>query len=159
MGLIDGVVETRPGWLGKMEVVEVTYDPKTVALEALIAKAERCACALKVFTRTDAQQKVAKAKLGQRAVRSDDVIRLDDDKYYTSRTPLANLPMTPLQATLVNERLGAKKDPSDLLSPSQRALWTRLTKEPQLTWPRAIGVPFAKAWAASMAYGAKKPVR
>ncbi len=156
---MEGVVETRPGWIGKMEVVEVTYDPQVVALDALIAKAEKCDCALKVFTRSDAQQRVAKSKLGARAVRSDAALRLDDDKYYTSRTLLAKLPMTPLQATLVNERLAAKKDPSDLLSPSQRALWRRLTKEPQRKWPKAIGVSFAKAWAAAKAHGAQATVR
>ena len=153
MGLLDGVLETKPGWIGKMEVVEVTYDPKATSLDALVRKADKCKCALQVFTRTDAQQKVAEAKIGKRAVRSDDALRIDDDKYYTSRTPLANLPMTPLQATLVNERMGANKDPSDLLAPSQLRLWKRLTKEPQLEWPKAIGVDFRKAWAAAEMHG------
>ncbi len=154
MGLLDGVVETKPGWIGKMEVVEVTYDPKVTSIGKLVAKAETCKCALKVFTRSDAQQKLAQALIGERAVRSDAAIRVDDDKYYTSRTPLANLPMTPLQATLVNERIGAKKDPSDLLAPSQVALWGRLTKEPERKWPKAIGVDFVTAWAAAQKHAA-----
>ena len=154
---MQGVIETKPGWIGKMEVVEITYDPQATSIGALVTQAEKCKCALKVFTRSDEQQKAIAKALGERAVRTDDAIRVDDDKYYTSRTPLANLPMTPLQATLVNERIGAKKDPSDLLSPAQRALWTRLTKEPEKKWPRAIGVDFRKAWAAAEGHGAKKP--
>ena len=160
---MDGVIETKPGWIGKMEVVEVTYDPTLTSLDKLVKQAESCKCALKVFTRSDAQQKLAQKVIGERAVRSDASIRVDDDKYYTSRTPLANLPMTPLQATLVNERIGAKKDPSDLLAPSQLALLSWLTTEPERAWPKAIGVGFRAAWAAAEEHGAlplpKKPLR
>ena len=158
MGLLDGVLETKPGWIGKMEVVEVTFDPQTTSIAELAKRADSCECALKVFTRTDNQQEAAHKLLGERAVRSDEATRVDDDKYYTSRTPLANLPMTPLQATRVNERVGAKKDPADLLAPSQLRLWAQLTKEPALGWPKAIGVDFRKAWDAAAKHAAVAPV-
>ena len=55
----------------------------------LVAKAVKCDCARKIFSRTDDQQKIAAQILPTRAVRTDEAIRVDDDKYYASRTALA----------------------------------------------------------------------
>ena len=80
MGILDGVVETRPGWLGRVEVVEVTFDPEVISYHELVEEAEVRSCAAPVFTRTEAQQKVAKALVGDRAKRSDAEVRVEGFK-------------------------------------------------------------------------------
>jgi hypothetical protein len=147
LGVLDGVIATRPGWLEKLEVVEVEYDPARLPFPRLVALAESRDCALRVFARTDAQQAAAQRLVGTRATRSDAAIRVDDDKYYASRTALRHLPMTALQAARVNARVGKKEAVRDLLSPRQRALLARIEAAPQEDWPVAIGVGIAAAWA------------
>lgn len=149
MGLVDGVIETTPGWLQGIEVVEVGYDPRVVSLDALIAHADKHRCAVKVFTRSDAQQKIATRALGSRAVRTDERIRVDDNKYYLSRTPYKHVPMTAAQATRLNERVGAKKNLGDLLSPRQRAWLDDIRTHPDAGWATAIGRDIDEAWASA----------
>lgn len=156
MGARDGVIATKPGWLHKLEVVEVTFDPQVVSFQALVEHAKRAKCAAQVFTRTDAHQAIAAKALGDSAKRSDDVVRIDDDKYYLSRTAYRHVPMTALQAARVNVAIGRKQDPTPLLSPRQVAMAKLAAKHPK-DWPVAIGVPLAKAWAAAQARIARLP--
>lgn len=142
---------TKPGWIQKLEVVEVTFDATVIPYATLLTKANACDCTAQVFTRTDEQQKQAAAAVGARAKRSDDVVRVDDDKYYASRSALRALPMTPLQAARVNALVGKKGDANTLLSPSQRELLQKIEAEPK-GWPSAIGVDFTKAWAAAQTF-------
>jgi hypothetical protein len=127
---VDGVVSTRPGWHASGEVVEVEYDPRAVTLDALTAAAKKAGARL-----------VAKGD-GER-------IRTDDDKYYLSRTPLRFVPMTPLQATRVNARVGKGLSLDGWLSPSQRRLLEAVKKHPDADWPPAIGADFLAAWTAA----------
>lgn len=146
-GLIDGVVSTHPGWIGRVEVVEIEYDPTVVSYARLLAHAQKRDCAIKVFTRTDAQQKAAAAVIGERAVRSDQRLRgVKDNKYYASRSALKYLPMTRAQAARVNAKVG---DARKWLSPRQLELLARMEKKPDAGWPEAIHVDFAKAWRAA----------
>ena len=154
LGVLDGVVATKPGWIEKVEVVEVTFDPTVVAFETLLRQAETRQCATHVFTRTDAQQVIATKAVGDQAKRSDAPVRIEDDKYYAGRTALKALPMTPLQAAHVNAAVSAKKDFLPLLAPSQRALLKKIEASPT-GWPSAIGVDFAAAWIAAKAHVTK----
>ena len=129
MGSLEGVVATKPGWIGKTEVVEVTYDPTVLPYEVLAKEAA---------TRAKAHP-----------VHSDTPVRVEGDKYYVSRTALRFLPLTPRQATLVHGRLGRKQPPRDLLSPAQRRLLARIVAAPEAAWPLAIGKSFEEAWAAA----------
>lgn len=152
MGVIDGVLSVTPGWIGKLEVVEVEFDPKRISFADLVAKADACECAVKVFTRTDAQQTIAAAKVGTRAERSDAKVRVEDDKYYLSKTDLRFVPMTKLQAARVNARVGAKKAFEDLLSPLQVSFLESIPKHPERAkLESAIGEDFVKAWHARVA--------
>ena len=143
--MIDGVISTKPGWIQKFEVVEVEFDPKVVSFASLLAKARACNCASRVFTRSDAQQALAKAAIGGRSIRSDERVRIVDNKYYASRSALRALPMTSLQSARVNAVVCAKGDVKTLLSPAQCALWARI-KADSKGWPVALGKPFRAAW-------------
>ena len=145
-GLIDGVLSTHPGWIGKVEVVKVEYDPRVVSFEKLLDHAQKRDCAINVFTRTDAHQKVAARAIGKRAVRSDAALRgVKDNKYYASRSALKYLPMTRAQSARVNARV---KEARKWLSPRQLALLGRIEKTPDAGWKDAIHVEFTAAWKA-----------
>ncbi|MHC5011808.1 MAG: hypothetical protein ACYTG6_12830 [Planctomycetota bacterium] len=130
-----------------MEVVELEFDPARVSIEDLVERADAGDCAARVFTRTDAQQDVAVRLIGERAVRSDEEIRIDDDKYYLSRTEFRFVPMTPLQASRANASIGKPEEAAALLSPSQRKLLASIRANPEHPWDDAIGVAFEEAWA------------
>jgi hypothetical protein len=150
-GLIDGVIETRPGMLDGGEVVEVSFDPKRLSFEELLTHAEENNCASKVITRTDGQLEIARAKIGARASRSDETIDVDQNvKYYLSKSALSVLPMTELQAARVNATL----EPGTWrrwLSPRQLALLSRVEErrkaDPKWSAPSAIGKPLIESWA------------
>jgi len=114
------VVKTRQGWIGGVEVVEVWYDPKTLPFAKLLAVAEKQDCARGVWSRSEEQQTVAKAKVGERARLFSGAIRLDaEQKYYLLKSPLKDLPLSEAQACRVNANL--KGDWQRYLSPWQRA--------------------------------------
>lgn len=114
------MVKTRQGWIGGVEVVEVWYDPKTLPFAQLLAVAEKQDCARGVWSRSEAQQDVAKAKVGERAQLFSGAIRLDaEQKYYLRKSPLKDLPLSEAQACRVNANL--KGDWQRYLSPWQRA--------------------------------------
>ena len=152
--MIDGVVATRPGWLAKREVVEVHYDPTVVTYEALVKQASAKKCDAPVFTRSKEQQEVAAKIVGEKAVRNDDAVRTDDDKFYLSRTVLKYVPMMPLQASHVNAWVGEREDPTPLLAPSQLELAKTIKANEDAGWPVAIGVPFPEAWKKAKAFAA-----
>ena len=147
-GLTEGVLATKPGWIGRTEVVEVTYDPARIAFADLVKKGESCRIARTIFTRDEAQQARTTALVGKRAVRSDAPIRVQDDKYYLSRTPLKFVPMTPAQAMLVNARIGKRRAVDDLLSPCQKALLALARAKPDAGFQVVIGKGVVEAWAA-----------
>ena len=86
--------------------------------------------------------------MGNRAVLSKDPIRVKDDKYYLSRTVLKHVPMTPMQAMLINAMLVKKKDLKGMLSPRQLELLKKIQAKPKAGWPVAIGKDVQSAWAA-----------
>lgn len=124
LGVVEGVLDTKAGFLDGLEIVEVQFDPNVISFADLLAQARRVECAHKVFTRSESQQQVASKALGAAAVRSDAPINVSakDLKYYLGLSPLRAIPMTPLQAARVNAALAERADPSGLLSPSQVAM-------------------------------------
>ena len=149
---MDGVIETRSGFLGGGEIVEVSFDPRRLPYGELLQYAADNDCTSKVFTRSDEHQKIASAAIGKRSQRSDEAIRVDKDpKFYLGKTALAYLPMSELQANRVNATINGG-DWSQWLSPRQiervAAIEKRL-KRPKLPQPPvAIGVDMVKAQAA-----------
>ena len=149
---MDGVIETRSGFLDGGEIVEVTFDPRRLTFSELLQHASDNECDSKVFTRTGKQQAVATKAIGQRSIRSDKPIRVDKDpKYYLGKTALAFLPMTELQANRVNATINGG-DWSQWLSPRQIKQVATIEKRLQKTKlpqpPVAIGVDIIQAQAA-----------
>ncbi len=155
LGDVSGVIGTTPGFVDGMEVVEVEFDPARVDYKTLVGKARQMQCASKVFTRNDAQQKVA-AGAGVSAQRSDENVRPDrEPKYYLSRTPMRAVPMMPLQAARVNARIGHSQDAKALLSPRQLEILKKAEGtggEPA----NLIGAEFVRAWDAAQS-SSKRP--
>ena len=118
LGGIDGVVETRPGFAGGREVVEVTYDPDAITRDALIREADGVGRAM-----------------GAEAVRASD----KDDKYNLAHTSWRHVPMTPLQASRANALVARRQDPAALFSPRQRWLHARSARGSGEGWPVHLG--------------------
>ena len=131
LGGIDGVLHTRAGWLEGKEVVEVAFDPSKISYAELIARAQRLECASTVYARDDAQLATARAKVAERAVRSDEAAKdaeASDQKHALRASPLRSVPMTAAQAAKVNAALAAGQDPMPWLAPSQREAAARVGK-------------------------------
>ncbi len=125
------MIQTRPAFLGKDEVVEVWYDRRQISQMELIRRASSFA-----------------------APHDDGTLRYDpESKYRMRQTALARLPMTELQALRVNARL--QGDWQSLLSPRQLELLSFIEKHPQAGWPVAIEQPPRAAWAAAEGVRAK----
>jgi len=124
-GQVDGVVHTEPGWMHGKEVVKVEYDPRRISYTELLEVGRAAACADAAYTGDQAERNVASQALGRGKVAEPGPYRQDRaDKYYLSRTAYRYVPMTDLQATRINARLGHRQNPDDLLSPRQlRLLW------------------------------------
>ncbi len=129
LGGLDGVLNTRAGWIDKFEVVEVTFDASRISYENLLERALELGCASKVFAHGESQIAIA------RAIAPDRVIPIaspaanakkSDDKHGLNSTWLRFVPLTPMQATKINAALGNGQSPSHLLSPRQRRLAARI---------------------------------
>lgn len=160
LGAIDGVCDTVAGFLDGSEVVQVTFDPTVVSYQSLLASARQMQCATRVFTRSDEQQRLARAVAGDAARRTDEPVRVSarDTKYQIRRTPWAHVPMTPAQASRVNAAVGFGERPDAWLSPSQLELARRVNASPSLAWPETIDrTDVIAAWAQVQAVAAKAP--
>lgn len=128
---MDGVTNTRSGWIDRHEVVIVEYRPAVVAYEALLESAKEQGCASHVWATTAAQLETAREVLGDRARELDGEPRdakASDQLYYLRNSVLGYLPLTPLQARRVNGALYTKRDPGRWLSPRQTDLRERIEK-------------------------------
>jgi len=149
-GLQDGVLMTRPGWLGPGEVVEVTFDPEVVTYASLLKHAKSKGCTDMVYTRTDEQQAHAAEVVGKQAKRSDEAIRVEGNKYYLTQSALRAVPMTEAQASRIHASR-AEGTWKRWLSPRQLELLKRVeareAKAADWKAPTAIGEPLIEAWA------------
>ncbi|MBK8100949.1 MAG: hypothetical protein IPK26_28025 [Planctomycetes bacterium] len=145
------MIATRAGWLDKVEITEVWFDPKRLPFAALLAQGQRTDCAQSVWTTTATQLETARQVLGDKATPLATEPKPDREaKYYLLQSPLRALPMTATQATRCNAELapGRNGSPERWLSPRQLELLAKLRREPKKPWPLAIDVPLPRAWAA-----------
>lgn len=149
---MDGVITTTAGWIGSVEVVEVEFDPNRTTYADLLAHAVNRKCALRVFPRNTAQLRIARAKVGQAAERSDArTQRASDQKYYLAQSALRFVPMTRVQATRINADM---QHAADYLSPRQRRIWAAAEASPagfQVCIDREMHEVWGAAWSAHKA--------
>jgi hypothetical protein len=121
LGSLDGVVGTSIGELGGHEVVEVKYNPEKVDYQSLVKHAIKMDCTHQVYARSEAQLKIARELVGNKAQVSQKAIdSRTQQQYHLFHYPQYYfLPLTAIQATKVNYLLANKKLPDELLSPSQ----------------------------------------
>ena len=118
-------MDTTSAWIGKYEIVSVTYRPDIVPFRTLVETAKQHACATRIWTTTKAQLDVAREIVKDDASMLDASIRPakdSDQLYYLERSAYRFLPLTPLQARRVNGALYTKKDAKRWLSPRQLEL-------------------------------------
>lgn len=129
-GSLAGVIATRIGMLQGKEAVEVTYDEELIDYSKLVAVAKKFDCTHRVFARTDAELKIARGLVGDKAVKSDE--KLDDStqqQYHLAQIPKYHfLPLTAFQATKVNACLAFRVDPEPFLAADQREIFKRFDK-------------------------------
>lgn len=118
---------SRATWKGRLETVEVSFDPAVVSYEDLVRAADQMDCATAVFAHNDEQLTAARDLVGERARplgdRSADIANTDAHQFRHLRaTPMIHLPLTEAQANKVNAALQAGDDPTGWLSPRQAAL-------------------------------------
>lgn len=128
---MDGVITSRATWKGRLETVEVSFDPDIVSYEDLVRAADGMDCATAVFARDDAQLATAQAIVGERArplgERSTDIANSDAHQFRHLRaTPMIHLPLTEAQANKTNAALQLDEDPALWLSPRQRVSLARI---------------------------------
>ncbi len=142
LGNVPGILSTQAGFVGKDEVVEVTFDRGRIDYASVIKKAQSLDCASRVYTRDDRQQREASQLVSTNAMRSNERVRPDKQpKYYLAQTPYQFVPMTDLQAMRVNHAIHEKGDVDALLSPSQIKLLETVRRNPNAGWESAIGSP------------------
>jgi hypothetical protein len=147
LGQIEGVVDTKAGFMSGREVVEVTYDPLVVSFEELLATAQKEQCASQVFTTTPQQKRIATEKVGGHNVKAQQPFRLDrEPKYFLQHSHLKYLPMTALQAARVNAALGERTAFAEYLSPRQLKMADYLIKYPYKGWTNAINASVEQYW-------------
>ena len=148
LGNIEGVVSTEPGFMGGREVVEVEFSPSVISYGELIETAMRKNVSKYVFAINKEQRTVAEDILGQRAVSDAGSFRSDNEpKYYMLKTQYRYVPMTALQASLVNSAIGHRVSPDRYLSPRQLELYSVIRANSDLPWKSAIGNgEFADMW-------------
>ncbi len=133
LGRIAGVSNTHSAWIGGLEVVEVQYDPEQVSYKKLVTTAQSMECASKVFTHSNEQLEIARELVGDQATsvpNKSRAAKLSDQKYYLRNTTgIRNLPLTKLQSTKINARLGLRKGYDDLLSPRQKSLLAKINQK------------------------------
>lgn len=147
LGAIEGVVATEPGFMHGREIVQVTYNPKTVKYEDLLSQAKQSSCADQAFVHDEQQALQAKQVLGSQKVRNKANFRLDKDrKYYLSKTHYRAVPMTPLQAVHANRLIANGKSPDAILSDQQVAFAKKIARQAKSEWINRIGADIRAAW-------------
>ncbi|MFT5819364.1 MAG: hypothetical protein ACI8ZM_000587 [Crocinitomix sp.] len=100
LGALNGVLSTTSGFMSGAEVVKVQFDQNKVTQKALVNYAEKQEMTL---IKDNGKFRIAK----------------DDDKFYLQKTNYKYLPLTNLQQTRINSKLGRGESARNLLSPIQ----------------------------------------
>lgn len=122
LGQIDGVVRTEAGFLDGHEVTVVDYLPASVSLSDLVRQAKAAGVADRIHFPAGAPSAAVGVKEGAALDRSYRPAPASDQKKQLEGTPLAQLALTPEQATKLNAFY--RVDPAKAaqwLTPAQRS--------------------------------------
>jgi copper chaperone CopZ len=148
LGQLEGVVETKAGFMDGREVVQVTYDPTVISYEEVLDEGRKTRCADKAYVHNEQQARIAKQALGGNAVKSTANFRPDSQpKYYLAQTHYRAVPMTESQAARANALIGSGKSPDAVLSPRQIVLAKEARSAPDSKLKNRIGKDIMATWA------------
>ena len=123
LGALPGLLSSRTGDLAGREVVELRFDSSQLSYRELLSRAQKLGCADSVFAHGDEQLSIARKVYGNQArlARGTTASASDrNQKFHLKRSRrLANLDLTPTQATRLNHKVWAQQDPAAHLSPRQ----------------------------------------
>ena len=141
------MLSTVSGWVGKEEVVRLTFDPKVVSYAELVKLAKERECATVALPLDAKQEKIARATYGEHITRTKAaaVRVVPDTKYYLRKTALRFVPMTKTQGTRANAQVSAATK-GDLLSPQQKELLAFIEANPEAGWEDVVDTPFLESW-------------
>ena len=148
LGKIKGVVATRSGYMNRREVVEVRYNPSVISYKSLLREAKSISCANEAFVLDRKQHEIALSVLGNDRVEWASTFHPDREiKYYMSKSPYRLLPVTPLQAILINRAVYERKNPDIYLSPHQLSALDLIELHPERNWRNRINdSDFTSSW-------------
>lgn len=145
---INGVISTKPGFMGGHEVVDLEFNPEIISYGELVKKAKSQNMARHVFTMSSEQSSIAKDIVGKKSVSPKSSFSADSrSKYYTSRTSYKYVPMTNTQLARVNAALGGLQSPDKFLSPRQLELYQFIESHQDIKWPNnSDSKGFVQSW-------------
>lgn len=111
-GKLDGVISTKAGFMGKSEVVEITYSPNQISLTDLITEGKKSNCADRIFSNDATIKNIETKPLSKFTADKE-------SKYYLYNTDYKTIPMTSLQASKANLLLAEGKSIDHIFSPRQ----------------------------------------
>ena len=136
---VNGVISTRPGFMGGREVVELEYNPDIISYGDLVKKARSQNVARHIFTENSEQSSIAKEIVRDSSVSTKSTFRADSrPKYYISGTSYKYVPMISTQIARVNAAIGALQSPNIFLSPRQLELYQYIENHQDLNWPNLV---------------------
>lgn len=145
---VNGVISTKPGFMGGHEVVELEYNPDIISYRDLVKKAKSQNLARHVFTENSKQSSIAIEIVGESSVSPKGTFRADSrPKYYMSGTLYKHVPMTKTQIARVNAAIGGLQSPNIFLSPRQLEIYNYIEDHQDLNWPNLVSSSdFNSSW-------------
>ncbi len=145
---INGVISTKPGFMGGREVVEVKFNPEIISYSDLLSKAKSNNVAGHVYSVNSKQVDAANKIVGSKDVSPAANFRVDSrPKYYMSGTLYKYVPMTNTQIARVNAALGSMQSPDSYLSPRQLEIYAYIREHQDLNWTNIVrSQNFITAW-------------
>ena len=151
----DGVLATRTGYLGRQQVVQVTYDSTKVSYGSLARLALHKKLVGVIYYAHNDERIAAHIEV-KRMEGATDVVQLSgtilkdlDSKHFLRKTVLRYVPLTDLQATMANRfvAMGAFNEATHLLSPRQGVMMMKTMNSAQgRVLNEAVDVPIEQAW-------------
>ncbi len=136
---VNGVISTKPGFMGGHEVVELEFNPDIISYGDLVNKAKSQNVARHIFTENTEQSSIAKEIVGESSVSPKTTFRADSrPKYYLSGTSYKYVPMTNTQLARVNAAIGGLQSPIVFLSPRQLEIYNYIEAHQDLSWPNLV---------------------